>query len=304
MHLHANPFTSLKVKHVAAVFDSPGQFLDKVAAMEGTPHQTREMARDPEFFGGETWPVVAERAVSGDKDLAKRAAAIMSQIDAVHYATPKRQRVASPFGRVRTGNLLAGDPMPCVRKVKVAANHAPLSIVVSVNSSGNTPAAQLEARGVAIAALIRRLSAERPVSLYLSRFCVVGYGSDSANTAALVKFPTTPIDVYRLSYLLSSQGFARGAFFAFHTSARQIYKDAGMHCKSQVGSDAIGPAGGAQYSQQANCPYQRDLKAFFGHDVLYIPGAYSYLPDYQQMIDNPVGWVNATMDKLTRPKAA
>ena len=136
MHMHNAPFRRFRSSHVVAVFDNPGEFLASLDAMSGVAFTRNEMAsdRNGSFYSGETWAQMQSRAVEGDAETAKRAASLMSQIARVPYDTPKRKRVASPYGRVSVGAYLASDPMPCRRHVKQSSPHAPLSIVVSLNS--------------------------------------------------------------------------------------------------------------------------------------------------------------------------
>lgn len=303
MHLHKAPFRRFKEKHVVAVFDSPGQFIDAVSDLPGVTLTREEMLslRHEAFYSGETWATMRQRAGEGDAETAKRAAALMAQIARVPYATPKRQRVASPYGRVSVGAYLASDPMPCRRHVKKPSPHAPVSIVVSLNSMATVAARDLEKRGVAIAALVRRLTSDRPVSLYLSRFSVAG----SAASCMLVKFPTAPLDSHRLAYLLASQGFARGAGFAFHRSGAVLFKRAGAGTVSDVSkSGYINFAGNASYSQTRNCNYAADLREFFKTDLLYIPGSDPANKEFNLMVENPVAWVNETMAELTKANPA
>lgn len=300
MHLHNAPFRRFNGNHVAAVFDTPGQFTDALDGLSGVTATREEMgdasARD--FYSGETWRTMQLRAVEGDAETAKRAAALMAQIARVPYDTPKRQRVASPYGRVSVGAYLASDPMPCRRHVKKASPHAPVTIVVSLNSLANVSARDLEKRGVAIAALARRLTSERPVALYLSRFSAAG----GVSSCMLVKFPTAPLDSHRLAYLLASQGFARGAGFAFHRSGKELFQRAGAGAVSDVSkSNFIAFAGSAGYSQTRNCAYASDLRDFFKTDLLYIPGSDPDNSDFKLMTRDPVAWVNDTMAELTKP---
>ena len=304
MHLHLSPFKRFRHDHVVAVFDTPGQFLDTLNGLPGKAKSVREMSggRDS-FYGGESWEVMSNRVSEGREDVAKRAAALLAKINAVSYATPKRKRVASPFGRVSVGNYLASDPLPCRRKVKEASHHAPLSIVVSLTCSAYVRADTMERRGIAIAALIRRLASERPVNLYLSGFADAG--GMGKGECCLVKFPTTPIDTHRLAYLVSSQGFGRGALFAFYRSAADLFAKAGKAGVRDVRDHAaIHWPGNVSYSQKAKGGYAKDLQDFFGHDVLYIPGAGWGQDSFDEMEKDPVAWINATMEALTNPDKA
>lgn len=299
MQVTYKPFPSFKEAHCVTVFASPNELMQFVAKTDGGKAQASEMETVSTFYSQETMRDVEKGAIEGNAEYAKSSASLMSKIEAAHIPTTKRKRVSSPYGRVSVGAYLAGDPMPARRKVKADDLKAPITVVVSLNSMGEVESADLEKRGVAIAALVRRLVKERPVKLLLSRFSEC----DSVNTCMLVEFPTTPIDVFRLSYLLSSQGFCRGAGFAYHRSAKDIYAMAGKVTYDVSASRSIMFAGGRAYSQSRHCNYSRDLSAFLNCEVLYIPGSSGDNPDFKLMTRDPVAWINDTVASLASPSS-
>lgn len=295
MQVTYSPFTRLKTPHVVGVFDNPSSATNTARALSGWRKTARDMANDRDFYGN-TWDGMERAAIAGSADFANRAKALEKKIAGVTLATAKRVIRESPFGRPCVGAYLAGDPMPCRRAVSEKVIHAPLSIVVSVNTHWSVSQDDMEQRGTAIAALVQNIAAQRPVNLYLSRFCNVS----NVNSCFLVKFPTAPLDRHRLAYLVSSQAFARGLFFALCRSAKDVYAMAGKGARDVSASDMISPAGGATYSQSRNCPFASDLKDFLRSDLLYIPGAYPGVGDFDKMIRDPVSWINDTVAELTR----
>lgn len=299
MQVTLSPFKRLKEQHIVGVFDRPSDAVATARKLPGYHYTAQEMERDRSFYG-DTWDGMERAAVEGSKAFADKARALEKEIAGVVYATPKRIIKESPFGRPSVGAYLASDPMPCRRAVTEKVDHAPLSIVVSVNTLWNVSQATMEKRGTAIAAMVQTVAAQRPVNFYLSRFCAVS----GVNSCFLVKFPTAPLDTYRLAYLLSSQAFARGLFFALVRSAQAVYQQVGEQVRNVSTSVMIGPAGNASYSQERNCPYADDLKDFLRTDLLYIPGAYPGIADFDKLNANPVAWVNETVAMLTKGKGA
>jgi len=297
MQLTLSPFARLKEKHIVGVFERPGDAVAAAKKLPGYQHTARNMRYDRAFYSDD-WEGMERGAVEGSKSFADKARSLEKEIAGVQFATPKRMVVESPFGRPSVGAYLAGDPMPCRRVVTQKVDHAPLSIVVALNTLWSVKQETMEKRGTAIAALVQTVAAQRPVNLYLSRFCEVS----GVNSCFLVKFPTTPIDTYRLAYLLSSQAFARGLFFTLHKSAQPLFAQVGETVRDVSTSDFIGPAGTATYSQNRNCPFADDLKEFLRTDLLYIPGAYPGIADYDKLRADPVAWVNDTVAMLTKPK--
>ena len=296
MQTTLNPYKRLSAQHAVVMFTSPVEAVEKARTLSGWEYTAKEMERAPAFYG-DTWDGMSRSALTGSADFAAKARALESKLDRIHVPTVQRAIVESPFGRPCVGAYLARDPLPCRRAVTVKSSHAPLSIVVSVNSYANVKINALESRGVAIAALVQSVAMARPVNLYLSRFCEV----DGVNTNALVRFPTAPLDSHRLAYLLASQAFARGLFFALHRSAKDIFASLGKPDVKDVGqSDMIFPAGGEQYSQERECPFADDLRDYLRSDLLYIPGAFPGSADFDGMTRDPVAWVNATVAAMTK----
>lgn len=297
MKVTLSPFARLKQSHVVGVFERPSEAVSTAKKLPGYYCTKNEMYPGNDFYG-DSWEGMEKSAVEGSKAFADKAKALEKAIDGVKFVTPKRVIRESPFGRPSIGAYLAGDPMPCRRPIVEKTDHAPLSIVVSVNTHWNVSQETMEKRGTAIAAMVQTVAAQRPVNLYLSRFCYVS----GVNSCFLVKFPTAPIDRYRLAYLLSSQAFARGLFFSLHRSAKSVFAQVGETVRDVSSSNAIGPAGDAGYSQDRNCPYADDLKDFLKTDLLYIPGAYPGIADFDKLKSNPVAWVNETVAMLTKRK--
>lgn len=296
MQITANPFKRFGTKHVVSVFDDPMSAAKEIDALPGNEDVKRQVNNDGAFYSGTDWRGMMQGAIQGDEKTAALAERMMQKIASVSYATEKRQRVNSPFGRVSVGAYLASDPMPCRRKVKVRHDHAPLSVVVSLNSMADCKAGDLAARGVAVAAMVRRVSLTRPVALYLSRFSQAG----AANSAMLIKFPTAPLDSHRLAFCLSNQAFCRGLGFAYHVAAKDVFSRVGLDAGHVSG--AIMFAGGNSYSQSRHCPFSADLADFLRTDMFYIPGSDPANADYRAMTKDPVSWINETVAELTKAK--
>jgi hypothetical protein len=89
---------------------------------------------------------------------------------------------------------------------------APLAIIVDVASSGSVKASELEKRGGAITALVRLLSAVRPVSLYVG--CSVTLGGTKDAVHVFCRMDTAPMDLARTAHMLTHASVARGMFYA------------------------------------------------------------------------------------------
>lgn len=297
LNVTLSPYKRLNERHVVVTFDRPSDAVDAAKKLPGYHFTRQQMNRDRHFYG-DTWENMERASVEGSREFAAQARELEKQIAGVSFPTPKRLIAESPFGRPSVGAYLAGSPMPCRRPVTEKVDHAPLSIVVSVNTLWSVTQETMEKRGTAIAALVQTVAAHRPVNLYLSRFCNVS----GENVNALIKFPTAPLDSFRLAYMLSSQAFARGLFFSLVRSAKPLFAMVGETARDVAASDYIGPAGSASYSQDRNCPFADDLRDFLRTELLYIPGAYPGIADFNKLNRDPVAWVNETVAMLTKGK--
>lgn len=280
-----NPF-SLRNNHSLTTFETVGQFMEFL----GTANTYDQKNISGPFFSNETFSSVAFKAVNGDKEASERADKLLAAIETGTMTTTKTKRVNSYKGRPSVARYLSGNPKACKSTVKLATPLAPITVVVSLNSMASVETTALERRGVAIAALVKKLSRTRTVTLYLSRFSSCPPANDSA---MLVKFPTAPLDSYRLAFLLSNQGFCRGAGFIFHGNTDLITggkKGRLQHCSF---------AGGNGYSQSRHCQYATDLTAHFGTQVFYIEGSDPANSSFKQLQADPVAWVNDTVKSLS-----
>lgn len=280
-------------------FSGAGEMLAYLNTTDARRKTGDDMYRGNSFYGGVTWDDLDRLVVEGDKDVADRAKALLAKINAATPATIKRQRVSRPFGRAVTGAYLSNDPMPCRARVKVKTDNAPLTIAVNVASSGMTSARDLEKRGIAIAALVQKVSVSRPVKLSLVGAAQC-YGSSSV--AWSCDFPTRPLDAYRLAWLLSNQAFARGMGFACYRSASNLYALAGSSAKPCHYTDSIKWFENSQTYSNDRGPATLgdDLSKHWRGEVFYIPSAGCDGNNYYKMLQDPVAWINENVTALSK----
>jgi hypothetical protein len=99
---------------------------------------------------------------------------------------------------------------------RVQSEKAPLNIVVDCVSSGGITAETLEKRGAAILALVRILSATRPVSLYIAASALpYGDGDTRTSVGVVARLDSAPIDLARAAHLLCAPGVSRQMAYGF-----------------------------------------------------------------------------------------
>lgn len=283
---------------VLVEFDNAGDMFRELDGNNSLRYIRNALDGRNAFYSNVKWSSLETLVQQGDEALAKRSRALLDKLKAASPATVKRIRTSKPFGRAVTGAYLSSDPMPCRSRVKVKSDTAPLTIAVNVASSAMTSSSDLEKRGIAIAALVQKLSLLRPVRLVL-----VGLAqcSRSKPVAFACDFPTRPLDAYRLAWLLSSQGFARGMGFACYQSASDFYAKAGGQAKACHNEGFITWAGGQAYSNNSGPnTFGAALAKHWRGDVFYIPSAGSDGDNYRKMLNSPVEWINENVTALSK----
>jgi len=125
-------------------------------------------------------------------------------------------------------NAIIGHPLSMRRRVRIASESAPLSIVVDLVSSGAFEAEILRKRGAIILALVRALSALRPVELIVGGAALAADVKDNDHAASHVwmKLDTSPLDLARAAHVFGSPAFARGLLYS--VISEQVKSDGGF----------------------------------------------------------------------------
>lgn len=95
---------------------------------------------------------------------------------------------------------LAGVPTNMRNRVRAKKPQGPLSIFLECTGSGSTMREHALGRGAAMLALVRALSDQRPVDLWL---CVT-YGTTNEMNGMLCRIETMPLDLGRAAHMLCS----------------------------------------------------------------------------------------------------
>lgn len=169
--------------------------------------------------------------------------------------------------------FIAGQPLSMRRKVKRPNEFQPIAVVVDLTSSAVISAETVAKRGAAILALVRALSARRPVELWIG--CGLDANSQRNALWQFYKMDTAPLDLARTAFMLAHPGACRGA----------------MH---QI-------AYGREYRFEGNWPYgtgpvrEDKFRAILARamphvtDVIACPSIYAT----DQSVSNPVAWIAA-----------
>jgi hypothetical protein len=162
---------------------------------------------DHDSWIGETSEQTRSRMSIGDDSLAPQADRLMAEISESLPATARRLwsvEVQGMFPCVPAVN--AGLPESMFRLRHANSDMAPIRVAVDLTSSASINEQTLQVRGAGILALVRILSASRPVSLE-----IVSALSASGHDAPILtmRVETAPLDLATATWQLCRQGWVR-----------------------------------------------------------------------------------------------
>jgi hypothetical protein len=110
--------------------------------------------------------------------------------------------------------FLAGTPLTMRRRERVALETAPLAVAVDLVSSASVSADDLQKRGGLILALVRALSATRPVELWIGGSATVGNKRKAGAWHVWTRLDTAPLDLARAAHVMTCPAVSRGMIYA------------------------------------------------------------------------------------------
>jgi len=119
-------------------------------------------------------------------------------------------------GSTNVPAFLSGHPLNMRRRTRVVTESAPLAVCVDLVSSAGIKSATLEKRGALILALVRALSAVRPVTLWVggSSYPYDQQAGRNDTYHVWMTLDTAPLDLARAAHALCSPAFSRGLIYA------------------------------------------------------------------------------------------
>jgi hypothetical protein len=214
------------------LFDSPGQLAE--AAQAGG-----RVYNGDNWSGGLSPAEAVRRSNMGDLDRVAPSDSLLSRFERFGFEAPRRAWVDDVTGAVpNVPAFLAGHPLAMRRRVKIQDAAAPLAVIVDLTSSSNVDASDLERRGAAILALVRILSARRPVELWAG--CATDADGCKNASVTLARIETAPLDLARAAFVMVGASFprqlcyglsrARNGFagswpYGSHTISRTMFRD-------------------------------------------------------------------------------
>lgn len=261
-----------------ALFDSAEEFI-------GAPTGKPDFSGD--WYGYQTRAQCIQKMRSGDLSLVPASDKLLEKLEAVQApATNMWRTVDAVSGGVpNVPAFLAGHPVAMRRRQRMAADLAPLTVVVDLVCSAGVSNDQLAARGAAILALVRLLSGRRAIELWVGCYAHAGDTENKDNIGAFFRMDTSPVDLARAAHMLSAASVARGMGYGAL---------AGVWNGSKNYSWLRWPYGKGSESRTLT-PVA--LQGAFGGDVLYVPGAFNR----DQISDDPAAWLKGMIEKYSMP---
>ena len=257
--------------------DTPGQMADY--ALRRAPY----MRGADQWCGGLDAKESVRRCHAGDISRVAPSDALLSRFERFAFQSLRREWRDDISGQVpNVPAFIAGTPLAMRRRAKVESPAAPLAIVVDLTSSANISPDMLERRGAAILAVVRVLSARRPVELWAGTMTDAD-GRKNAS-AHFARIETAPLDLARAAFVLVSPAFPRQLCYG---------------ASRADGFEGAWPYGNDDASRRFMADILRPAMPHV-EDFLAIPAA--HISD--DMTRNPELWIENTLARLEAPQNA
>jgi hypothetical protein len=252
-----------------AVCDMAGfvELADKV-----TGYKRNSCRASSEWHGNKDYATSVEQARSGDLSGVAASEALLDKLESEQFVSPVwRNRLDVVGGSPCVPAFLAGHPMAMRRRERVKTEQGPLTIIVSMTLSGGIDTDTMRKRGASLLALVRLLSANRPVELWTA----VCLGGNGYGTHTLVRLDTAPLDLARAAHMLTCPSVTRGLGYGICQAMRE----------------------GGQWPHSNFDAYQRTARELYSNvvgatgEVLYVGAAHLDDP----AVRNPVKWLKETL---------
>jgi len=161
---------------------------------------------------------------TGDQSAVAASDALLSRMEE-HITMPSTRAIWTDDVSGAFPNIpayIAGQPLNMRTRTKHQVDSAPLAIMVDLGISGGISSAQVRARGIAILALVRALSAHRPIELWAMDFgaadeSTASYSRGPNAVCVAAKIETSPLDLSAASYCLTHPAFVRNILFGLES---------------------------------------------------------------------------------------
>lgn len=252
----------------------------EIAAMADTlapdNHSRKECKKSNDWTGGVDWADAVHMTRAGDLSRVAPSDKFLAQFETVAPMRAAWRTVDDVVGALpNIPAYLAGTPLTMRRRARVASEQAPLAIVIDIASSGGIDAKRIERRGAAVLALVRALSAVRPIELWAGVSATPSGKGNAGAWHVYTRIETAPLDLARAAHFLVSPAVSRALLYGIIYKASGNEKEMGLRW----------PYGDHDFSRRMG---REILGRVMGSDeIFYIPPP--YVSD--ALVDKPEQWL-------------
>jgi hypothetical protein len=193
------------VKQTVVRFESPAEMA--AYALKVGDASGGAFTRSGSWSGNETLEQTCRKVSVGDETYCAGYEKLMQKFEEFDVSTFRPQWRDDVTGsRPNIQAFIAGQPLSMRRRVKDDSSTGPMAIIVDTTLSTACNRGDMEKRGSAILALLRILSAKRPVELWVAS-CMDANGCDWG--CVLSRVQTTPLDTATSSFIFGSLSYTR-----------------------------------------------------------------------------------------------
>jgi hypothetical protein len=264
------------------LFDTPSALADYAGA---NPPANYDSGASEAWQGYATGRQSGALCRTGDLSRVAPSDALLSRFERFAFAAPRNAWIDDVTGAIpNVQAYIAGQPLNMRRRVKLETAQAPLAIIVDLATSAGINARDIEKRGAAILALVRILSARRPVELWAG--CALGANSSREKACAIyTRIETSPLDLATAAHVLVSASFPRALVYGMARKALQFDGGWPFH------NDNV-----------ARRLYRDMIAPIFPHfgEFLAIPAAHMH----DEIHKGPEAWIEKTLESLESSRKA
>lgn len=171
------------------------------------------------FFGNRTFEQGVNIFERGDMSGVAASDALMQRYEGAEIMTARRAWRDDVAGSIpNVPAFLAGHPLAMRRRIRAENEAAPLAITVDLGAAAQITQQDIQKRGAAILALVRVLSARRPVELWAGAILAAGPHPSQAPaldaSATFCRIETAPLDIACAANILTHVSSLRRVVWA------------------------------------------------------------------------------------------
>lgn len=267
---------------VILVTDMAG-FADRCDQVNNQYRTNPVWSSGPSWWGGKPWGESVAHVRGGDLAGVEASDKFMAAIEVDNLVSQSWEETHDVIGGVpNVPAYLAGLPLNMRRMERVADERGPLTMFASLELSASIDVGTMRKRGAAVLALVRALSATRPVELYAC--CSIGegsrHGNDGFGSHVLIRIDTAPLDLARAAHVLTCPSVTRLLGYSMLTDQADKELTRG---KGWNGQFAYGDV--HKYRETARDNFVSIVSP--GSDSLWLPAAHATDP----CVKEPVRWL-------------